>query len=92
MNFSIIVPIAANKKEYISQMPSVFKLNDKGVSRCVEAVMRLELENVAAAVKDATVKDEMSVGKADVVIADLPCSGLGIISKKIDIKYHIKRE
>ena len=46
MNFSIIVPIAANKKEYSSQMPSVFKLNDKGVSRCVEAVMRLELENV----------------------------------------------
>ena len=53
---------------------------------------RLELENVAATVKDATQKDDMSVGKADVVIADLPCSGLGIISKKPDIKYHATPE
>ena len=55
-------------------------------------IERLELENVAAAVKDATVKDEMSVGKADVVIADLPCSGLGIFSKKPDIKYRVTPE
>ena len=26
--------------------------------------------------------------KADVVIADLPCSGLGIIGRKPDIKYN----
>ena len=36
---------------------------------------------------DATVLDESSVGKADIVIADLPCSGLGVIRKKTDIKY-----
>jgi 16S rRNA (cytosine967-C5)-methyltransferase len=31
-------------------------------------------------------------GKADVVIADLPCSGLGVIGRKSDIKYRISAE
>ena len=26
-------------------------------------------------------------GKADIVIADLPCSGLGVLGKKTDLKY-----
>ena len=30
------------------------------------------------------------MGQADLVIADLPCSGLGIIGKKPDIKYRIQ--
>ena len=30
--------------------------------------------------------------KADIVIADLPCSGLGIIGRKPDIKYNIQPE
>ena len=37
---------------------------------------------------DATVLDEDAVRKYDIVIADLPCSGLGIIRKKPDIKYN----
>ncbi len=55
-------------------------------------ITRLELENVAATVMDATRRDEMSIGKADIVIADLPCSGLGIFSKKPDIKYRVTPE
>jgi 16S rRNA (cytosine967-C5)-methyltransferase len=34
---------------------------------------------------DATVLDEASIGKADVVIADLPCSGLGVMRRKTQI-------
>jgi 16S rRNA (cytosine967-C5)-methyltransferase len=37
--------------------------------------------------KDATMQDADSVGRADVLLADLPCSGLGILRKKTDIKY-----
>ena len=33
-------------------------------------------------------KDSEAVGKADLLIADLPCSGLGIFNKKPDIKYN----
>ena len=42
--------------------------------------------------KDALVFDEASVEKADIVIADLPCSGLGVLSKKPDIKQRMTPE
>lgn len=48
---------------------------------------RCGLDNVKAVVWDALEPDEMLIGQMDVVIADVPCSGLGIIGKKRDIKY-----
>ncbi len=36
---------------------------------------------------DATVIDDNLIGKADKILADVPCSGLGIIRRKPDIKY-----
>lgn len=53
---------------------------------------RIGLENITVEVYDATVKDESLMGKADVVLADVPCSGLGVIGKKRDIKYQITPE
>ena len=57
-----------------------------------ENCRRLGLSNTGVSVKDACVKDEASVGKADVVLADLPCSGLGVIGKKTDIRYQMSQE
>lgn len=54
-----------------------------------ENIIRQRLENIRAEVYDASVYDEALAGKADVVLADLPCSGLGILGKKRDIKYHV---
>ena len=34
-------------------------------------------------------QDASSVSKADIVIADLPCSGLGVLGKKTDLKYRV---
>ncbi len=45
-----------------------------------------------AEVFDATMLDEEHIEAADVVIADVPCSGLGIMGKKNDIKYHISED
>lgn len=53
---------------------------------------RLGCENMTAEVMDARELDESMIGKADIVIADLPCSGLGIIGKKNDIKYNASKE
>ena len=41
---------------------------------------------------DALVEDTSLLEKADVVIADLPCSGIGVIGRKPDIKYKLKAE
>ncbi len=38
---------------------------------------------------DATIKKEDSIEQADVVICDAPCSGLGVVAGKPDIKYHM---
>ena len=45
-----------------------------------------------AKVWDATAFDTSSVEKADILIADLPCSGLGVMRKKTDIKYKMTLE
>lgn len=57
-----------------------------------ENINRLGFTNVATKVWDATVLDEELVGKADIVIADLPCSGMGVIGKKPDIKYKLNQK
>ncbi len=55
-------------------------------------IVRSGYTNMKAEVFDATVLDEASVEQADVVIADLPCSGLGVIGRKADIKYRVQPE
>ena len=57
-----------------------------------ENIDRCQVENMSAKVWDATVKDEAAVGTADLVIADLPCSGLGVLHSKPDIKYNMSPE
>ena len=57
-----------------------------------ENLDRTEITGVTVSLADGTVFDVTSEQKADVVIADVPCSGLGIIGKKADIKYRIKAE
>ena len=53
---------------------------------------RCRLNNIKAEVWDATQVDENLVESADIVIADVPCSGLGVIGKKRDIKYRMNPE
>lgn len=57
-----------------------------------ENMQRSGRKNIRAAVWDARELDEASVGTADVVLADLPCSGLGVIGRKPDIKYKVTPE
>ena len=52
-----------------------------------ENIKRSGFANMKAVVMDALVFDEASFEKADVLI--LPCSGLGIIGRKPDIKYRM---
>ncbi len=56
------------------------------------AARRLSLENVRPAVHDAR-KGQPSLELAmDAVLVDAPCSGLGVIQDKPDIKYRLKEE
>ena len=48
---------------------------------------RLGFENITALCRDATEEKPEWDGAFDAVLADVPCSGLGIIRKKPDIRY-----
>ena len=55
-------------------------------------VARLGIPYIDVEVHNALEFDEELEGKADIVIADLPCSGLGIMGRKPDIRYNITIE
>ena len=55
-------------------------------------VSRLGLTNVEVESFDASEIDNNSIDKFDYVLADVPCSGLGIIRRKPEIKYKAKAE
>lgn len=55
-------------------------------------IARHQLSNIRAIQMDAMVYDAASEETADVLLADLPCSGLGILRKKADIKYRVTKE
>ena len=67
-------------------------ISDYKVSMIEENIERSGFGNISASVWDALELDEDFIEKADIVIADLPCSGLGIIGKKPDIKQKMSPE
>lgn len=48
---------------------------------------RLSLSSVTSRVHDARVADDALRGQCDRVICDVPCSGLGVLAKKPDLRY-----
>lgn len=67
-------------------------LTEHKVSLIQENIARCGLSNIRAVQADARVFDETQAGKADIVVADLPCSGLGVLGRKPDIKYRVTPE
>lgn len=67
-------------------------LTEYKVSLIKENTDRVGALNIKAKQQDALILDEASINKADIVIADLPCSGLGVIGRKADIKYKTSPE
>jgi 16S rRNA (cytosine967-C5)-methyltransferase len=57
-----------------------------------ENIARMGRDNITVEVHDATVADERLFEQADVLLADVPCSGLGVMGKKRDIKYRVSEE
>lgn len=53
---------------------------------------RLGIQNIKVEKFDATVLDETKIGMIDRVLVDAPCSGLGIIRKKPELKYNRKEK
>ncbi len=57
-----------------------------------ENIRRCGLGNIRAEAHDALIFDDALREKMDLVLADLPCSGIGVIGRKPDIKLRLKEE
>ena len=75
-----------------SGMVEARDLTEYKVGLIEENILRHDLHNMKAVQQDATLFDESSVEKADILICDLPCSGLGVIGRKSDIRYKMTAE
>ncbi len=64
-----------------------FDLHENKLGLISSSAARLGIDIIKTARRDAAFPDSTLIGKADRVICDAPCSGLGVISKKPEIKY-----
>ena len=64
-----------------------FDIHESKLSLIESGKVRLGLSSITVGQRDALTPDESLVGKADRVICDAPCSGLGVLGKKPDLRY-----
>ncbi len=64
-----------------------FDIHENKLSLIRDGAKRLGIDIIEAAVGDGKDPAEELHGSADFVICDAPCSGLGVLSKKPDIRY-----
>lgn len=68
-------------------------VSEQKVDKIRQNCERMKISHkVDTEVWDATMTDESKLEWADVVFMDVPCSGLGVMGKKRDIKYHVSVE
>ena len=67
-------------------------ISEEKIALIRENAERCGFDSIRTKVADASLEDRSLIEKADIVIADLPCSGLGVVAKKPDIKKNITPE
>ena len=67
-------------------------VSEEKVALINDNLQRLNIKNATSVINDATILKEEFIDRFDMVIADVPCSGLGVISRKSDLKYNISNE
>ena len=64
-----------------------FDLHESKLSLIESSALRLGVKSLKVRARDARTPDEALIGTADKLIVDAPCSGLGVLSKKPDLRY-----
>ncbi|MEE0955716.1 MAG: 16S rRNA (cytosine(967)-C(5))-methyltransferase RsmB [Eubacterium sp.] len=84
-----------NREEEFTVEPGMVygrDISEARLRRVEENLDRCRIDNCLLEVRDARLCDPDFEEKADVVIADVPCSGYGDIGRKPEIKYRAGRE
>lgn len=78
-----IAELMGNKGKVIA-----FDFHEHKISQINEAAQRLGITIIEACRFDSTMCKPELIGKADRVLVDAPCSGLGVMNSKPDIRWH----
>ncbi|MGP1611782.1 MAG: 16S rRNA (cytosine(967)-C(5))-methyltransferase RsmB [Catonella sp.] len=84
---SLLIAEQSESKEVIS-----CDLSEEKIALIEDNINRTKAGKIKTVINDATVFNPDFKEGFDLVICDLPCSGLGVIGRKRDIKYNITRE
>ncbi len=80
---SFALAILTNDKAYIESCD----IHESKLSLIKNGAERLGLSSISVSARDACKPKEELFGTFDGVLCDVPCSGLGVISKKPDLRY-----
>ncbi len=69
-----------------------YDLHKNKLSLVDSGAKRLGISIISTAEKNGSRRDEALIETADTVICDVPCSGLGVIAKKPEIRYKTRAE
>jgi len=67
-----------------------WEIHEKRAALLEAMKKRLRLENIRVSVRDALIPKPDLDGTMDAVLLDAPCSGLGVLAEKPDLKYRLK--
>lgn len=67
-------------------------VSESKLNKIRENIERCGFDNIKPIINDATVCNPSFIARFDIVIADVPCSGLGVICRKPDIKLNSSPE
>ncbi len=65
-----------------------FDLHASKLPLIEEGARRLGIDIISARERDSRTAEAALLGKCDFVICDVPCTGLGVMAKKPEIRYH----
>jgi len=71
---------------------AAFDIHASKLRRIEEGAARLGISIITIHEGDASIHSEKYARKADVVLADVPCSGFGVIRKRPEIRYKSERD
>lgn len=67
-------------------------ISEKKTDKINENIKKSGFLNINVMIQDATKPNPDLREKFDAILADVPCSGLGVIGRKADIRYRLKKE
>lgn len=72
-----------------SGMVDARDVTEKKTALILENKERMHAENLTVKVWDGCMKDTEAKERADIVLLDIPCSGLGVMGRKPEIRYRL---